>query len=160
MGDTRPKAKEPDLFVPLIPDAAQSEVDDAAIDVAHVTIVQTDVVSATRIIRIACPKSTACAKGPLKRLHIRGACPFVGRCCIRIAIPPCFRAHIIIATTKIRDRYHPASNGLTIVLCTPPVHCAAGLLVSPNAVNCYWCARGAFTRPIRRRFRAGIIVLG
>ena len=160
MGDTRPKAKEPDLFVPLIPDAAQNEVDDAAIDVAHVTIVQSDVVSATRIIQIACPRSTACAKGRPEGLKIIRPLVFIiSRTCIRIAIPPCFRAHIIIATTKISDRSHTSPNGLTIVLCTPPGHWAAGLLVSPNAGNCYWCARGALTRAIRRRFRAGIIVL-
>ena len=57
MGDTRPKAKEPDLFVPLIPNAAQCGVAAAvvAIDVGHDTIGQIDVVSVTRTPRIACP---------------------------------------------------------------------------------------------------------
>ena len=139
MGDTRPKAKEPDLFVPLIPDAAQSVAVEGATVGVHVTIDQTDVVSATRIPRIACPKSIACAKGRPEGLKI-------------IRITSC------IAAVKIRDRYHPASNRLTIVLCAPPVHFAAGFLICPDTGNCYWCARGALTRPIRRRFRAGLVL--
>ena len=70
MGDTRPKAKEPDLFVPLIPDAAQSVVGGGgAIADAHVTTGQIDVVSVTRIIRIACPIKITLTKSRLKRYH-------------------------------------------------------------------------------------------
>ena len=158
---SHPPAKEPDLFVPLISDAAQSEVVAvvAATAVEHVSIVQIDAVSVTRIIRIACPRSTACAKGRPEGLKIIRPRFIITRACIRITMPCFMLPNIIIAAAKIRDRYHPAPNGLTVVLRAPPVHFAAGPLVSPNAGNCYWCARGAFTRPIRRRFRAGTIVL-
>ena len=134
--------------MPLIPDAAQSVEVGVATAVDRVTIVQTDVVSVTRIIRIACPKNTACAKGRPEGLKI-----------IRITNPRCIVIHIVIAAAKIRDRYHPAPNGLTIVLRAPPVHFAAGFLVSPNAGNILRCVRDGHTLAIGRRFRAGITVL-